>query len=97
MNDDPADERADARRRVGLTRELEQTRQTLPRPSVGGTRGYPVWHRIADLGRTAQGLPTDASRVSHFRWRTRLLPFRMTGNQERKENIVGIDQFLMAI
>ena len=40
MNDDPADERADTRRRLQLSRELEVDRQSLIHPSVGGTRGY---------------------------------------------------------
>lgn len=40
MNNDPADDRAKSRKRVGAPRELEQRRATLPDPSRGGTRGY---------------------------------------------------------
>ena len=96
MNNDPADARAWARKRVGATRELEQTRATLPHPSRGGTRGYPTWFRVHELQQHAQGLPTVASAPSLHRWRNRLNPHRMTGNKEA-ETLVGYDQFLLCL
>ena len=96
MNNDPSDTRADARAKLGLTRELETTRAVLPDPSRGGTRGYPVHDRIYQLMRAAQGQDFRASASSIWRWQQRLLPFRMTGNKQRS-SIVGIDQFLLAI
>ena len=96
MNNDIADSVADDRRNVGLHRKTEVDRAVLIHPSVGGTRGYPVWHRIADLHRAEQGMETDASRISHWRWNHRLLPYRMTGNRTLS-TIVGADQFLTVI
>ena len=96
MNDDPADEEATARRKVGLNRETAVTRAILPHPAVGGTRGYPAWHRILDLERAAQHLPIDASQSSHWRWRERLLPYRMTGNRTNS-TLVGADQLLLVL
>ena len=96
MNNDPADERARARKRVGATRELEETRATLPHPSRGGTRGYPVWFRSLELLRHAQGLPIVSSVASVHRWQNRLEPFRMTGNKEA-QTLVGYDQFLLCL
>ena len=96
MNNDPADAQATDRRKVGLHRLTEVDRAVLRHPCVGGTRGYPIWHRILDLDRADQGLPTDASPVSHWRWRHRLLPFRMTGNRSN-ETIVEVDQFLAVV
>ena len=93
MNDDPADHVAKERRTVGMNRVTEVTRGSLPHPARGGTRGYPVWHRIQDLLRAAQNLPTDASPASHSRWGNRLLPYRMTGNSNN-QSIVGADQLL---
>ena len=96
MNSDPADARAVARKNIGLSHELQVNRGALPHPSRGGTRGYPVWHRIADLERVERGEQADASVVSCWRWMRRLLPFRMTGNTERK-TVVGADQYLAVI
>ena len=96
MNDDPADARALARRRLQLSRELEQTRQALPHPSIGGARGYPLWFRQEELQRHQTGNPTTASPSSLTRWGIRLEPYRMTGNAERSE-LVGIDLILLAI
>ena len=96
MNNDPADKEADVRREVGLSRVTGTTRAVIPHPSVGGTRGYPVWHRLQDLERAAEGLPTDASPSSHWRWTRRLLPYKMTGNHS-SQTLVGADQLLMAL
>ena len=96
MNDDPADARALARRRLQLSRELEQTRQALPHPSIGGARGYPLWFRQEELQRHQTRNPTTASPSSLTRLGIRLEPYRMTGNAERSE-LVGIDLILLAI
>ena len=96
MNDDPADVCALARKHCGLSRELEVDHAVLPHPSRGGSRGYPVWHRMLDLERAEQNQPTDASAISHWRWRNRLLPFRMTGNKQA-DTIVGADQILVVM
>jgi hypothetical protein len=81
MNNDAADERAKARKRLGLTRELGQDRAVLPHPSRGGCRGYPVWSRQEQLLAQATGQPTTASAPSLSRWLRRLHPYRMTGNK----------------
>ena len=64
MNNDPADERARLRRNYQLTREVEQDRQLLPHPSVGGSRGYPVWFREQEIQRYQNGEEIIASRKS---------------------------------
>ena len=43
------------RRKVGLHRKTMVDRGVLIHPSVGGTRGYHVWHRLLDLDQVAQG------------------------------------------
>ena len=96
MNDDPVGAFAVDRRKVGLQHLTEVDRGVLIHPSLSGTRGYPVWHRILDLDRAARGQVTDASPIIHWRWRTRLLPFRMTGNR-LNGNIVDEDQYLSVI
>ena len=96
MNNDPADALAADRRKVGLHRLTEVNRGVLIHPSVGGTRGYPVWHRTLDLNRAATGQNIDASPISHWRWNHRLLPYRMTGNRSNG-TIVGEDQYLAVI
>ena len=65
MNNDIADSVADDRRNVGLHCKSKVDSSVLIHPSVGGTRGYPVWHRIIDLNRAEQGMETDASLISH--------------------------------
>ena len=53
MND-VANSRALSRSRLGLSRELQQQRTDLPPdPSIGGTRGYPVWFRMRVLATSA--------------------------------------------
>ena len=103
MNDTSADDRAHTRSKLGLSRELEVTRsKNNPEPSKGGTRGYPVWFRQRVLAHAAfNGVRAAAE---HFgcceksvrNWQQRLLPFRMTGGNER-ESIVAADQLLLAI
>lgn len=97
MNNDPADLRARARRRVGAQRETQQTRARLHHPSRGGTRGYPVWFRDLEIQQHAQGLPPiAASPASIYRWMQQLAPYRMMGNKE-SEMLVGYDQFLLIV
>ena len=96
MNDDPADQRADSRRRLQLSRELEKGHKSLHHPSKGGTRGYPVWFRRAEITRSLNNLPTTAHPISISRWIARLNPYRMTGNREKAE-LVGGDLILLGI
>ena len=90
------DKQAKARRELGLTRQLRVTRTPLPEPNKGGCRGYPVWFRIAELQRAANGEPTTVHRSTLARWRRRLHPYRMTGNRDRTQ-LVGDDQLRLAI
>ena len=97
MNDDPADERADSRRRLQLSRELEVDRQAFPHPSVGGSRGYPLWFRRLELDWFRQGLPPSVAHPwSVSRWLERVVPYRMTGNREKGE-LVGTDLILLGV
>ena len=96
MNNDPADKRAHARAKLGLTRELQAVRAVLPDPSRGGSRGYTVDDRLYQLTRVANGEDVRASARSIGRWQQRVLPFQMTGNKQRS-TVVGIDQVLLAI
>ena len=61
MNDDPADERTDSRRRLQLPRELEVDQQSLPHPSICGTRGYLLWFRWLEIDRHNDGLPPSVA------------------------------------
>ena len=96
MNNDPADARAKARSHLQLARELETDRRSLPHPSVGGSRGYPVWFRMAELERHAAGEETTASKESLYRWNARLIPYRMTGNRG-KTDLIGTDLVLLSV
>jgi hypothetical protein len=86
---DPADVRARARRELGLSRELQQTRSVPPHPRHGST-GYPVFYGEEQLQNWQTGLPINVSRASISRWLVRIHPYRQTGNKERSQ-IVGID------
>ena len=55
MNNDPADAVTADRRKVGLHWLTEVDQGVLIHLSVGGTKGYPVWHWVLDLDRVAQG------------------------------------------
>ena len=96
MNNDPADRRANTRRCLGLDREEQVTRASLPHPSHGGSRGYPVWFRREQLQKRANGEETEVSEISVDRWERRLTPFKMTGNKPSQQ-VIGIDQLLMSI
>ena len=93
VRDDPADRRAQARRKLGLPRLLQQTRRPDADPSRGGATGYPEWYRTEQLGRAAAGQPTNVSASSISRWRNRgIARFRMTGNND-SASLVGLHQF----
>lgn len=95
MSNNPVDERAKARSLLGLSRELQETRAPLPDPARGGSRGYPISHRIRELDRVGAGNGTAfVSMRSVNRWRRRLNPYRMTGNKQ-KERLCEVDQVLL--
>ena len=96
MNNDPANLRADTRRRLGLDREEQVSRASLPNPSLGGSRGYPVWFRREELQKRANGEVTEVPEITLDRWEERLIPYKMTGNRPTQQ-VVGIDQLLMTI
>ena len=77
---------------------IQQDREGLPHPSVGGTRGYPVFVREIEITQAQAGLdPIVASQRSISRWMTeRLIPYRMTGNKNQSK-LVGSDSLLLAI
>ena len=100
---DPANDRANARSAIGLSRELQQARTDIPPdPSIGGTRGYPPWFRIRAIaaanviGEDQASIQYGCSARSIRRWRNRLDPYRMTGGVER-EALTGMDQLLLTI
>jgi hypothetical protein len=63
MNNDPADRQAIARSDLGITRLLEQTRQELPHPSLGGTRGYPAWYRVDQIQKWLSAEPVHPAHM----------------------------------
>jgi hypothetical protein len=80
---DSADLEAKDCAELGFSRQLEQPRQVAPHPSLGGSSGYPVWHREEQLEKWNAGKVTDVSERSLFRWSTRRLePNRQTVNME---------------
>jgi hypothetical protein len=85
---DPADLEARACEELGFSRQLEQPWRVAPHPSLGGSSGYPVWHREEQLERWDAGEVTDVSKRSLFHWSRRLKPYRQTGNMERPQ-IIG--------
>ena len=43
---DPSNTRATTRSKLGLARETHRARtENYPHPSIGGTRGFPLWVR----------------------------------------------------
>jgi hypothetical protein len=80
---DPVDLEARAHAELGFSRQLEQPRLVAPHPFLGGSSGYPVWHREEQLERCVAGEVTDVSERSLFRWSGRLEPYRQTGNREQ--------------
>jgi hypothetical protein len=73
---DPADLEAKACKELGFSRQLEQPWRVAPHPSLGGSSGYPVWHREEQLEIWDAGEVTDVSKRSLFRWSRRLEPYR---------------------
>ena len=61
---DPADLQVEASARLGLSRQLEQTRRTKPRPSRGGGRGYDICFREEQLAKAQAGEDVDVSERS---------------------------------
>ncbi len=92
MNNDPADRRARKRRDAGLSRELAVSRAALPFPGRGGTCGYPEWLRRMVLG----GHADVGSDRSHRRWWYRVVPYRMTGN-DQSTSLENMDLILLAV
>ena len=89
---DSADLEAWACAELGFSRQLEQPRLVAPHPFLGGSSGYPVWHREEQLERCVAGEVTDVSERSLFRWCKRLKPYHQTGNRERSQ-IMGTELF----
>jgi transposase len=96
MPPDPADLLAQARRELGLTRQLKVIRREEPHPSRGGSRGYPMYQRLDELERWENNERTTASRASLYRWSDRIERYRQTGNHDRTQ-VVGADQLLLAL
>ena len=80
------------RKRQGWNRTLAITRTRYPHPRRGGTRGYDVNWRRAQIMCYDLGLNYTASKSSIFRWKNRIDPYLMNGNRE-SEAIIGIDQY----
>ena len=88
---DPADLIAQARREMGLSRQLEQPRLRLPPdPSRGGSTVYEEWFRERQIEKWENDEPIDVSESSLKRWRKRLVRYRPTGNHPRTQ-IIGHD------
>ncbi len=88
---DPANERAEIRSNLGLTRELQQPRTNVRRhPRFGGTRGYDTWFRedvLESAAETSVRIAAQRHRVceqSIRNWRERLHPYRMVGGMGEK-------------
>ena len=104
MSTDPANARANASACLGLPRELQQFRtKNLPDPALGGSSGYPLWLRRKALTIYNQTGSVDAaanragcSNRSIHRWITREVPYRQTGNCQRK-TITGFDVLLLSM
>ena len=92
---DPADEVAKIRADAGLSRLTQQERTERPHPGKGGSRGYDLHVRLAELARKAAGLPPFmASKSSVSRWSKRAERYRSTGNRSQGK-LVGKDLFNM--
>ena len=92
---DSADLVAQARAETGLSRQLQQTRRELPHPRDGGSSGYPVWFRNAQLAKWHAREATKVSAASLYRWEERRSPYRQTGAPARTA-IVGVDMIHLA-
>ena len=68
MSKDPASTRSSSRSDLILSRELRQYRTNkLPNPSIGGTRGFPVYQQVNDV-RTLVDIESygEATQLIHF-------------------------------
>ncbi len=63
---DPTDLEAKACVELGFSRQLKQPRQIALHPSLGGSSGYPIWHREEQLEKWNAGEVTDVSERSLF-------------------------------
>ena len=103
--DDPADTRARNRSNLGVDRELAMIRtNNHPDPSIGGTRGFPLWLRQLAINRLQMmdgsymlaAETANCSVRSIRRWEERIRPYRMAEGEQRK-SITGSDQLLLSI
>lgn len=92
---DPACVVAEARRALGLSRQLQQPRRVAPHPSRGGN-SYDEWYRIEQLEKRQNGEDVDVSEASLSRWRVKTRAYRATGNKERSQ-IVGFDMINLVV
>ena len=83
---EPNKERRQRRAHEGLTRELEQTRDTFDSDaSRGGSRGYPLWlqidvvEKVQRLGFAAAAAAIKPSKQTTRRWINRIQPHEMNG------------------
>ena len=91
------EDRADARRRLQMARELQQPRSSLHHPRRGGARGYPLWFREEELGRHTNGAPAIVSQRSLQRWSTeRAQPSGVAGSKD-KAGLAGIGLIILSI
>ena len=56
---DPADLDARASAELGLSRQLKRQRRETPRPSRGGSTGFPEYYRVNQLNKRQNGQPVD--------------------------------------
>jgi hypothetical protein len=91
----PAEVRRQELATLGLEREDGVVeRRVRPDPSRGGSTGYDVHDRLAQLNAFCQGQPVKASRASLYRWMIRPIPFVKTGNRPSSE-FTGEHQLLL--
>ena len=99
LNDnDPANTRATTLSRLGLSRKTQIYHTGhYPNPARGGTRGYPLWlcTKAINLIETHGSIRVaariiDCSTSSLRRWQHRILPYRMSGNNQQ-EQLPGAD------
>ena len=101
---DAANTRASTRSRLGLARETHRARtENYPHPSIGGTRGFPLWVRSLAMEQyygtgcylTAAHRAGCCTRTIR-RWEERSIPYRMAGGPQR-DSLTGADQLLLTI
>lgn len=89
------------RSEAGLSRELKKVRDHHDSdPSLGGSKGYPMWFRLDCIERVQNvGLNAAAGQLKPClqtleNWLERITPYEMAGGRERTA-LVGIDQILL--